>query len=155
MSQNDVLPNPLILKIQEYSVSIIIAVAILGALVLTYFIMTNQTQPQAISDTFSMETLIPGTGSEAKSGDTVSVNYVGTLKNGTKFDSSYDRNQAFSFSLGAGQVIQGWDQGVVGMKVGEKRKLIIPAAMGYGARAIGTIPANSTLIFEVELLKIN
>lgn len=87
-------------------------------------------------------------------GKTVSVNYTGTLTDGTKFDSSYDRNQPFDFQLGAGQVIKGWDQGVAGMKVGGKRKLVIPPGLGYGAQANGKIPANSTLIFEVELLSV-
>ena len=95
-----------------------------------------------------------GTGREAKSGDMVSVNYVGRLSDGTEFDSSYRRNQPFSFTLGAGQVIAGWDQGLSGMKVGGKRKLIIPPDLAYGSRAIGSIPANSTLIFEVELLDV-
>ena len=86
----------------------------------------------------------------------VSVNYVGTLLDGKKFDSSYDRNQPFSFVLGTGQVIKGWDEGVAGMKIGGKRKLIIPPALAYGDQNIGDglIPANSTLIFEVELLGI-
>ena len=95
---------------------------------------------------------VVGTGDEAVSGKTVTVNYVGTLTDGTKFDSSYDRNQPFDFALGAGQVIKGWDQGVVGMKVGGKRKLVIPPSLGYGSTANGKIPANSTLIFEIELL---
>ncbi len=94
-----------------------------------------------------------GTGDEAKAGKTVSVHYTGWLENGQKFDSSLDRRQPFQFALGAGQVIQGWDQGVAGMKVGGKRKLTIPANLGYGARgAGGVIPPNATLIFEVELL---
>jgi FKBP-type peptidyl-prolyl cis-trans isomerase FkpA len=95
-----------------------------------------------------------GTGDEAVAGKTVSVNYLGTLADGTKFDSSYDRNQPFEFTLGAGQVIKGWDQGVVGMKVGGKRKLVIPPGLGYGAQANGSIPANSTLTFEIELLSV-
>lgn len=95
-----------------------------------------------------------GTGDEAVAGKTVSVNYLGTLTDGTKFDSSYDRNQPFEFKLGGGQVIQGWDQGVAGMKVGGKRKLVIPASLGYGASANGSIPANSTLVFEIELLAV-
>jgi peptidylprolyl isomerase len=99
--------------------------------------------------------LAVGKGAEAKSGDTVSVHYTGTLENGEKFDSSKDRNQPFEFKLGQGRVIQGWDQGVPGMKVGGKRKLIIPASLGYGARGAGPkIPPNSTLLFEVELLGI-
>ncbi len=96
-----------------------------------------------------------GTGPEAKSGYAVSVNYLGTLENGTKFDSSYDRGEPFQFLLGVGQVIKGWDIGVAGMKVGGKRKLIIPSALGYGERGAGSmIPPNSTLIFEVELLEV-
>jgi FKBP-type peptidyl-prolyl cis-trans isomerase len=95
-----------------------------------------------------------GTGAEAVAGKKISVNYVGTLADGTKFDSSYDRNQPFEFTLGAGQVIAGWDQGVAGMKVGGKRKLVIPPSLGYGSQANGSIPANSTLTFEVELLAV-
>jgi len=98
--------------------------------------------------------LVVGTGATAAAGDVVTVNYVGTLTNGTKFDSSYDRNQPFTFRLGAGQVIAGWDQGVVGMKVGGKRRLTIPPNLGYGSQANGPIPANSTLVFEIELLSI-
>lgn len=99
-----------------------------------------------------IEDLVEGTGDKAVSGKKVSVNYKGTLINGTQFDSSYDRGQPFNFTLGAGQVIEGWDQGVAGMKVGGKRKLTIPPKLGYGSRDMGTIPPNSVLIFEVELL---
>ena len=96
-----------------------------------------------------------GTGAEATAGKTVTVHYVGTLTDGSKFDSSRDRNQGFTFQLGAGRVIQGWDKGVAGMKVGGVRKLTIPPEMGYGARGFPpVIPPNSTLIFEVELLSI-
>jgi FKBP-type peptidyl-prolyl cis-trans isomerase FkpA len=96
-----------------------------------------------------------GTGAEATPGKTVTVHYVGTLTNGSKFDSSRDRNEGFSFKLGAGQVIQGWDKGVAGMKVGGLRKLTIPPEMGYGARGFPpVIPPNSTLVFEVELLQV-
>jgi FKBP-type peptidyl-prolyl cis-trans isomerase len=97
-----------------------------------------------------------GTGPEAKKGDRVSVHYTGRLTDGTKFDSSRDRGQPFSFPLGAGRVIQGWDYGVAGMKVGGKRKLTIPPEEGYGARGTpgGPIPPNATLEFDVELLKI-
>lgn len=94
-----------------------------------------------------------GTGATAQAGQTVRVHYTGWLENGKKFDSSVDRGQPFSFPLGAGRVIKGWDEGVQGMKVGGKRKLIIPSNLGYGARgAGGVIPPNATLIFEVELL---
>lgn len=97
---------------------------------------------------------VVGKGAEAVSGKSVTVHYTGTLKDGTKFDSSVDRKEPFTFSLGAGQVIKGWDQGVVGMKVGGKRKLTIPAELAYGANAVGAIPANSTLIFDIELLEV-
>lgn len=95
-----------------------------------------------------------GEGQEAKAGDTVSVHYTGTLENGSKFDSSRDRGQPLRFPLGAGRVIQGWDEGVAGMKVGGKRTLVIPPELGYASRAIGPIPPNSTLIFDVELMGI-
>jgi len=96
-----------------------------------------------------------GTGVEAKTGDTVSVHYTGTLMNGKKFDSSRDKNQPFEFQLGKGNVIKGWDQGVVGMKVGGKRKLTIPSALGYGERGSPpNIPPNAGLKFDVELLEV-
>ncbi len=96
-----------------------------------------------------------GTGEPAKAGQLVMVNYDAWLANGTKFDSSYARREPFRFKIGAGQVIQGWDEGVVGMRVGGKRKLIIPPALGYGEQGAGDrIPPNSTLVFEVELLEV-
>jgi FKBP-type peptidyl-prolyl cis-trans isomerase len=96
-----------------------------------------------------------GTGQEAKEGDTVTVHYTGRLKDGTKFDSSVDRDEPFSFRIGAGKVIKGWDEGVAGMKEGGKRKLVIPPDLGYGDRGAGKIiPPNATLAFEVELLKV-
>ena len=107
-----------------------------------------------ISGDLKMEDITIGTGAEVKSGDTLSMDYVGTLTDGTKFDSSIDRGTPFEFTIGQGSVIQGWEQGILGMKVGGKRKLTIPPSLGYGERATGSIPANSTLIFEVELLAI-
>ncbi len=106
------------------------------------------TQLQKIDETV-------GTGAEAVPGKQVTVNYTGTLANGQVFDSSYSRNQPFSFTLGAGQVIKGWDEGVVGMKVGGKRKLIIPPSLGYGSQAVGSIPPYSTLTFQIQLLSVN
>jgi FKBP-type peptidyl-prolyl cis-trans isomerase len=102
-----------------------------------------------------IEELKVGSGAEATAGQRVTVHYVGTLTDGSKFDSSRDRNKGFSFELGAGQVIKGWDQGVAGMKIGGLRKLTIPPTLGYGARGFPpVIPANATLVFEVELLSL-
>lgn len=101
-----------------------------------------------------IEDLIIGSGKETKNGDKIEVNYIGTLTNGQKFDSSYDRKQTFEFTLGNHEVIQGWDQGIIGMKEGGKRKLTIPPELAYGNKNIGPIAANSTLVFEVELIKI-
>ena len=102
-----------------------------------------------------IEELRPGDGPEAEAGKTVTVHYVGTLTNGQKFDSSRDRGKGFTFKLGAGDVIKGWDQGVAGMKVGQMRRLTIPPELAYGARGFPpVIPPNSTLVFEVELLSV-
>jgi FKBP-type peptidyl-prolyl cis-trans isomerase len=104
----------------------------------------------------SVLTLASGHGAKARTGDRVTVHYVGTLKDGTKFDSSRDRNSPFDFVLGRGAVIKGWDQGVVGMEVGEKRKLVIPPSLGYGSRGSPPkIPPNATLVFEIELLGVH
>ncbi len=108
-----------------------------------------------MSAELQIEDIREGNGPAAKAGQTVVVHYVGTLTNGTKFDSSRDRGQGFSFPLGGGRVIKGWDQGVAGMMVGSVRKLTIPPHLAYGERGFPpVIPANSTLVFEVELLEI-
>jgi FKBP-type peptidyl-prolyl cis-trans isomerase FkpA len=103
-----------------------------------------------------IEKITTGTGAAPKKGDTVTVHYTGWLTDGTKFDSSVDRNDPFAFVLGAGQVIRGWDEGVAKLKVGEKAKLTIPPEMAYGDEGYpGAIPPKATLIFEVELLSIS
>ncbi len=115
--------------------------------------LAEEENPTVTSSGLQYLDLVKGSGREAHVGETASVHYTGWLKDGTKFDSSVDRGQPFSFRLGAGQVIKGWDEGVVGMNIGSKRKLIIPPDLGYGARGAGrVIPPNATLIFDVELL---
>lgn len=116
---------------------------------------TMENNQPAVTE-LAIETLAQGSGDQVtKAGDTIEVHYTGTLLDGTKFDSSLDRGQPFSFNLGAGQVIAGWDQGLLNMKVGEKRRLTIPADMAYGERGAGNvIPPNAPLVFEVELLAI-
>lgn len=143
---------------------IVLLVVVIAAVI--YFLIPKQqmqqqnNQPAASTNSgiqgLKIETLKEGTGEAAKKGDTVSVHYTGTLLDGTKFDSSVDRGQPFSFTLGQNRVIQGWELGVLGMKVGEKRKLTIAPELGYGAQSVGgVIPANSTLVFDVELLGIS
>jgi FKBP-type peptidyl-prolyl cis-trans isomerase FkpA len=111
--------------------------------------MSTTTTPSGLI----IEEVVVGSGAAAAAGQKVKVHYTGWLTNGTKFDSSKDRNDPFVFPLGEGRVIKGWDEGVQGMKIGGKRKLTIPPALGYGARgAGGVIPPNATLVFEVELL---
>jgi FKBP-type peptidyl-prolyl cis-trans isomerase len=147
---------------------VILAVVLLVIAVVAYFalrpkapaastsgIPTSASEIITTASGLKIQDLVVGTGQEAKSGDNVSVHYTGWLEDGTKFDSSLDRGTPFEFTLGAGRVIKGWDEGIVGMKVGGKRKLTIPAALGYGAQGYPpVIPANATLIFEVELLAI-
>ncbi len=110
---------------------------------------------QTMPDGLKYQDLVVGEGATAQTGQSVTVNYTGWLQNGTKFDSSLDRNQPFSFVLGRGQVIKGWDEGVAGMKVGGKRRLIIPGDLAYGPQGRPpTIPPNATLIFDIDLLQV-
>ncbi len=115
-------------------------------------VQTNNTIKQM--EGLKIEDVVLGTGAEAVAGKTVSVHYTGTLTDGTKFDSSLDRGTPFSFVLGVGQVIRGWDEGVAGMKVGGERKLTIAPEFAYGAQAVGPIPPNSALLFTVKLLEV-
>jgi FKBP-type peptidyl-prolyl cis-trans isomerase len=101
-----------------------------------------------------IEDVTPGTGREVADGDTVSVHYIGRLQDGREFDNSYNRGQAFTFTVGEGRVIQGWEEGIVGLREGGTRILVIPPHMAYGDREVGPIPANSTLVFSIELLSI-
>lgn len=143
---------------------LLITVLSVAAMIGVYFLLQPKNQPtnnpveqqnNNMTQNLKVEVLKQGTGEEAKNGDKVSVHYTGWLENGTKFDSSVDKGTPFEFTLGAGQVIQGWDLGVAGMKVGEIRKLTIPSNLAYGAQQVGgVIPPNSTLIFNVELLNI-
>lgn len=101
-----------------------------------------------------IDDVVIGTGKPVAAGDTVTVHYVGSLTDGTQFDSSYARGEDFSFTVGAGRVIPGWEQGIVGMRVGGQRVLIVPPELGYGKARTATIPANSTLVFAIELLRV-
>ncbi len=150
-----------------------IAAVVIGVLVLivfSYFIFGLNNSPTNTPDTITAQQPNQpqssnnsklqisdekiGTGAAVKKGDTVEINYVGTLANGTKFDASADHGGAFTTQIGVGQVIKGWDEGIIGMKVGGKRKLTIPPSLGYGNQAVGSIPPNSNLIFHVELVGI-
>ena len=115
---------------------------------------TDNKGDASMSGQLIIEDTLVGTGATVKAGDTVKIHYTGTLEDGTVFDSSLTRNEPFETQVGVGMLIQGWDQGIPGMKVGGKRHLVIPSELGYGNRAVGSIPANSTLIFDVELLDI-
>jgi FKBP-type peptidyl-prolyl cis-trans isomerase FkpA len=126
-----------------------------------YFVQTFRLRAPSVNVAFSQTDLTVGSGTEAVRGKTVTVNYTGWLydankaeNKGAQFDTSIGRGP-FSFVLGTGQVIAGWDQGVTGMKVGGKRRLVIPPSLGYGSQAVGSIPANSTLVFDVELLSVS
>ncbi|MEI8337543.1 MAG: FKBP-type peptidyl-prolyl cis-trans isomerase [bacterium] len=120
----------------------------------------NQLQPQTQMDTVTKNVITEGTGAGAVAGNTITVNYVGMLQDGTKFDSSYDRGTPFSFKLGAGNVIKGWDDALIGAKAGEKLSIVIPSALAYGPNGIPdgkggyVIPQNATLVFNIEVVGI-
>jgi FKBP-type peptidyl-prolyl cis-trans isomerase len=138
-------------------VSVMVIIAAFAALIYYNINKKNQAAGEMITTASGLQyqDLTVGTGQEAKTGDTVSVHYVGTLEDGTKFDSSRDRNQPLQVTIGAGGVIKGWEEGLQGMRLGGTRKLIVPPALAYGDQAVGDlIPANATLIFEIELLSI-
>jgi FK506-binding protein 2 len=122
-----------------------------GVYVYKYF---NSAKIDIVANDLKIEIEKQGTGEGAKRGDTVMVNYIGMLANGTEFDNSYKRGSPIPVTLGDGQVIKGWEEGLLGMKVGEKRKLTIPPSLGYGPNDYGPIPGNSTLIFETEMMAI-
>jgi FKBP-type peptidyl-prolyl cis-trans isomerase len=144
------------------SKKIISGILILLIVVLAFFLLTRPKELNAPTttedknmDEVKIEVLKEGTGEASKNGDELTVHYAGTFEDGTKFDSSLDRGTPFSFTLGEGRVIQGWEIGMLDMKVGEKRRLTIPYSLGYGENGYGPIPPKATLIFEVELLAIN
>ncbi|KKS06062.1 MAG: Peptidyl-prolyl cis-trans isomerase [Parcubacteria group bacterium GW2011_GWB1_41_4] len=147
---------------KKYIQKILISLAILIIFASTIYYATNKQKNindfdgyTNMNNNLKIEDLKIGDGLEAQNGKIVTVNYVGKLLDGKKFDSSYDRNQPFSFTLGAGQVIQGWEQGILSMKIGGERKLTIPPEMAYGESGVpNVIPPNATLIFEVELLDV-
>jgi FKBP-type peptidyl-prolyl cis-trans isomerase len=127
---------------------------IFGQTLMSLFIHNPSSEMNTQQPQLTAEDTIVGTGDVAVSGSRITVNYVGHFIDGTVFDSSVSRNEPFQFVLGAGQVIQGWDKGIAGMRVGGKRILTIPPEMGYGSKDYGPIKGNSTLVFEVELLKV-
>ncbi len=116
--------------------------------------LKNAVTPDGTLVELVVDDVLLGTGEGVEEGDTVTVHYVGTAQNGVRFDSSYDRGEPFTFTVGAGKVIQGWEEGLIGMKVGGKRVLVIPSDMAYGNRQVGQIPPNSPLVYIIELLEI-
>jgi peptidylprolyl isomerase len=149
---------------------IISIIIVLSAIILSFYLLNEilkqeeveqvveeSEEEEVAQEDLAIEILEEGTGEEAQNGDSLKVHYTGTLEDGTKFDSSLDRGDPFVFTLGVGEVIQGWDLGLLGAKVGDKRKLTIPADLGYGetGAAGGKIPPGATLIFEIEVLEIN
>lgn len=146
-------------KTQAIAIAIglgLVSYVFFGDVLLSFFNSPEESLTKMETNNFLKTTDVSiGQGSVAENGDLLTVHYVGKLVDGRVFDSSVDRNEPFTFTLGAGQVIRGWDEGMVGMKVGGKRELTIAPEYAYGARGVGTIPANATLMFEVELLSVN
>ena len=142
---------------KQYITTLVVFLLIMVVAFLLYqkFMPKTEEENNVNPNELRSEVLQEGNGEGAKIGDTVSVHYTGTLENGVKFDSSLDRGEPFSFTLGENRVIQGWEKGVLGMKTGENRKLFIPSDLGYGEQGQGPIPPNANLIFEIELLGIN
>ena len=138
---------------QARVVAILVVIA-LAAAAITYLVARRNGGGDEVTTASGLKyvDVTQGTGAIAQNGQMLTVHYTGTLQNGTKFDSSVDRGKPYQFRLGSGSVIKGWDEGLLGMKVGGKRKLTIPSALGYGARGSSNIPPNSTLLFDVELL---
>ena len=142
----------------------IISIAIVAAIAVTLMYMGKPTvlevngtatmEPRTLENGLVIEDVVIGEGDEIKAGDTAVMHYTGTFDDGSKFDSSLDRGTPFEFVLGSGMVIQGWEQGIPGMRVGGKRKLTIPYELGYGENGYGPIPAKATLHFDVELVGI-
>lgn len=161
----DVVKTPISYRISEFVVPTIIAFAIISSFIIVYYALTNNdsqnitTNSEVNTDSFAVQVISEGTGKAAEAGDKVEVYYSGSLKNGTVFDASKlhendGKIPTLPFTIGASEVIPGMEQGVLGMKVGEKRIITIPPSLGYGSQDLGAIPANSTLIFEVEMVKI-
>lgn len=126
---------------------------LLAGFVVYYLVTRNNTDVTPTAE-LKIEDLRVGDGESPKPGQTISVNYVGTLEDGTEFDNSYKKGGPVDFRIGVGQVIKGWDEGLMGMKVGGKRRLFIPSKLGYGAVPRPKIPPNSNLLFEIELLDV-
>jgi FKBP-type peptidyl-prolyl cis-trans isomerase len=145
---------------QKEWVAVIIAVFVVGFFfifgqtLVSFFTTTNNNSPVMSQEQLQVQDTLIGGGDTASTGDRVTVHYVGHFPDGRVFDSSIARNEPFQFVLGSGLVIKGWDLGVVGMRVGGKRTLVIPPSLGYGSQANGPIPGNSTLVFDIELLKV-
>ena len=139
---------------KKYLIWFLIFLGLAAAVIGIVYYLGSESQNEEMTNELQIIDLVVGAGKEAVAGNRVTVHYVGAFLDGTKFDSSIDRNESFVFNLGAGDVIQGWDEGVAGMKEGGKRKLVIPPDLAYGAGGSGPIPPNSTLQFEVTLLKV-